>query len=118
MQQSIQTAKRRKRISVLLKEEVSSIIDREVDFPLGMMVTITKASLSIDRRYAQVLITVLGGSKEEALAILDKNIYFIQKKLDKRLRMRPVPQIKFAIDIQEEKRENVEKSLAVLKTQS
>ena len=71
--------------------------------------------LSPDGFYATAYFSVLGGSAGGALAILQKNVYDIQQAINRVLRMRPVPKIRFAVDEEEERRERVEESLARLK---
>ncbi len=99
----------------LLREQVSGILDREVDFLADTIVTITKVSISPDVHYAVVFISILSKEPKNALEILQKNVYNIQQKLNRKVRMRPVPKIRFAIDEGEMEREKVEKSLAELK---
>lgn len=106
---------RREKLSMLFREELSKIIDREIDFPEGNLVTITKIAISEDGYYATVFLSILGSSPEEALEILTKNIYHVQQMLNRRVRMRPVPRISFALDREEFNRETVEKRLAELK---
>ena len=91
------------------------ILEREIEFPENILVTITNVITSHDMYYAEVLISILGKEIKEALEILSKNIYHIQQKLNKKLRIRPVPKIHFEIDTGEAKREEVESSLAELK---
>ena len=80
-----------------------------------MMVTVSRVSVSQDGLHANIFFTVLGGAEEDALAMLEKNVYDIQQLINRHLRMRPVPKIRFAIDEEEIKRQGVEKSLAELK---
>ena len=107
--------RRIEKLETLIKEELAGIIDREYEFPAGMLVTITRAVISSDARYATAYISVFGGDPATALEILKKNVYAIQQFLNRRLRIRPVPKIRFTIDEEELKREGVEKSLAELK---
>ena len=107
--------RRIEQLSVFLKEEVSKIIDRELEFPEGCLVTLTRMVISKDSRYATIFLSVLGGIETEVLAVFEKNIYPIQQMLNRAVRMRPVPQIRFLPDIAEDRRERVEKSLAELK---
>lgn len=106
--------RRVQQVNILLRDELANIIDREIDLPEKTFVTVTRAITSRDLRYSNILITVIGDEKE-ALDILEKNIYNIQQMLNRRLRMRPVPKIRFLIDEEEIKRETIEKSLAELK---
>ena len=49
------------------------------------------------------------------MEILRKKVYHIQQILNKKIRMRPVPKIRFEIDQEEFRREQVEKSISDLK---
>lgn len=106
---------RLQKLNELLKEEIAKIIEREVEFPEGILVTVTRVNISSDCYYASVLISILGEEVKGAMEILSKNVYHIQQILNRKVRMRPVPQIHFAMDEEELRRENVEKSLAELK---
>lgn len=107
--------RRSEKLSTLLCEELAGILEREIEFPEGVLVTITRVTVSLDFLYATALVSILGGAPGTALEILAKNVYHIQQVLNRRLRMRPVPKIRFAIDEEELKRQGVEKSLAELK---
>ena len=109
------STRRVEQLSVLLKEEVSKIVDRELEFPEGAMVTLTRMMISKDARYATVFFSVLGAEESAITAILEKNIYPVQQMLNRAVPIRPVPQIRFQPDQAEDRRERVEKSLAELK---
>ena len=110
---------------MLLRDELGKIIDREIEFPEGYLVTITHVVTSPDLRYATVFLSILNADPNRAdittalsyraLEMLDKNVYPIQQHLNRKLRMRPVPRIRFAIDEEEVRRESVERSLAEIK---
>lgn len=99
---------------MLLRDELACIIDREFDFPDRRMITITQVTISPDARYATVFLSVLGAKSEDTVTAITKDVWRVQQMLNKRLRMRPVPQIRFAVDVGEAKRQGVEKSLASL----
>lgn len=107
--------RRLERLSELFREQIASVIDREVEFAEGAFVTVTRVEVSPDARHANAYISVLGGEPKDALAILEQNVYDIQQIINRTMRMRPVPKIRFAIDKEEERREKVEKSLGALK---
>ena len=89
-------SKRIQRINALIKRELSRLILREFDFPLDILVTVTRAETSLDLMNANIWISTIPDEKnKKILKILDKNIYFLQQKLNKRLKMRPLPKIKF-----------------------
>ena len=110
--------KRLEQVNELIKEELSKIIDWMIEFPEGILVTLTRMEVSEDKLYANVYVSSLsmrGGIPEvEILKILKKNVYVIQQALNKKLRMRPVPKIRFFIDEAEKHRERIEKLLSGL----
>lgn len=110
--------RRIEKLEILLREEIAAGIDRAIEFSAGTLVTITRVAVSPDGRYATVYFSALGGSRANALAVLQKNAYHLQQEINRALRMRPVPKIRFAHDEGEEKRERVEESLAALKRKS
>lgn len=106
---------RGEKLNMLVQGELGTIIDREIEFPESTLVTITHVVTSPDLRYATIFISVFGGSVKRILEMLEKNVYHIQQQLNKALRMRPVPRIRFALDEEEARRQSVEHSLAQLK---
>jgi len=89
-------AKRIQRVNQLIKKELSQILLREVDFPKDLLVTITRVETLNDLSEARVFISVMPESQaKRILAILNRQIYQLQQKINKRLRMRPIPKIIF-----------------------
>lgn len=84
------------RVSELLKRELANIFLHEVDFPDGTFVTILDIEVSLNLRRAKVYITITpAGNAKEVFFILKKEIFAIQQRIHKRLRMRPIPRISF-----------------------
>ena len=106
---------RGEKLNMLMRDELGKIIDRTLEFPEGALVTLTRVNTSSDLRYATVFISILNGDNTRVLEMLDRNVYHIQQQLNKVLRMRPVPRIRFTIDEEEVRREAVEKSLGQIK---
>ena len=89
-------SKRIQRINELLKRELSQLLLREIEFPKDILVTVTRVETLPNLIEAKVYISVL--PEEPAariLQLLKRKIYFLQQKINKRLKMRPVPQIRF-----------------------
>ncbi len=94
-------AKRIEKVNELLREEVGNIFLKDVEFPEGVLVTITRVEVSPNIFEAKVFISVFPDNKtDNVFNILNKIIYGIQQKVNSRLRMRPIPRIRF---IREEK---------------
>ena len=111
--------KRLDRLNELLKEELAKIIAREIDVPSGVLITITRIETTDNKIASRVLFTVFEskpGDEESILKELIRQTRFIQSILNKRMRIRPVPKIRFLIDKEEKNRERVEKLLSELKT--
>ncbi len=109
------TERRREKIENLLREELSRILDRAIEFPDATLVTVTRVSMSSDGHYANAYVSILGNKPAAALEILKKNIYHIQKTVNRRIQIRPVPKLTFKIDKDEFLREKVERSVTGLK---
>ncbi|HOK35070.1 MAG TPA: 30S ribosome-binding factor RbfA [Candidatus Pacearchaeota archaeon] len=89
---------RLQKLNSLLKKEISQILIKEIDFD-NAFVSITDVDSTGDCSKATVFISVMPEEKEQkVLSILEKNIYDIQKQIDRKLRMKPVPKIHFEID--------------------
>ncbi|MFH1181257.1 MAG: 30S ribosome-binding factor RbfA [bacterium] len=89
-------AKRVSRVNELIKEEIAKIIFRELDLSPDILVTVTRVETSVDLEDSSVFISVWPGDKLQIVVdILNKMIYSLQQKLNRKLRMRPIPKIKF-----------------------
>lgn len=109
------SARRIEQIENLIREVVAGIVARDLAFPSGTMVTVTRVHVSEDLFYGTVFVTTFAGSPEgerSALGQLKDATGAVQRALNRKLRMRPVPRIAFAIDGGEMRRERIEKLLA------
>jgi len=104
------------RVNSLIKNELSQIILREVDFPKDVLVTITQVEVSKDLNQARVHISVIPGEQvDRAFKILNRRIYDLQQKLNRRLKMRPIPRIKFLKEEKTSEAARVEELLEKIK---
>lgn len=88
------------RINKVIKEEVSKILLREVEFPAKIMVTVVNVDTSADLKHSKIFLNLFpSGQKDEVvMKILNSNAGRIQKMLIKQLSMRYVPRISFVLD--------------------
>lgn len=101
--------KRIKRINELIKRELGQIILREIEPPEGSLITLTQVETTPDLESAKVWVSVFPIEQvKKVLAELRKKAGYLQGLLNRRLRMRPLPRIKFLDDRSEEKIEEVE----------
>jgi len=108
-------SQRIKRINELLRQEISKLILREIEFE-DILVTINQVETSPDLSHAKVKISIMPTEKKElVLRIIDKNIYHLQQALNKKLYMKIVPKIRFEIDQAEIKARKIEEILGKIK---
>ena len=94
--------KRIQRLNQLIKKEVAQLILREIDWeeggwrPKDVLVTVTRAEVTLDLRESKIYVSIMPEKEEsQILDFLNRRIFLLQKKIDKRLKMRPVPKISF-----------------------
>ena len=79
-------SKRIQQVNALIKRELSQILLKEIEFPLNVLVTITRVETSSNLMESNILVSALPEEKlKRSLEILNKNIYILQKKLNQRL---------------------------------
>ncbi|MEK7519486.1 MAG: 30S ribosome-binding factor RbfA [Patescibacteria group bacterium] len=104
------------KVNQLIKEELSHLLLREIEFPSDFLVTLTRVESSANLIQAKVFISVLPEGKiKEVLQVLNKQIYQLQQKINRRLKMRPVPQIIFIEERKTIEANKVEEILEELK---
>ncbi|MDP2930309.1 MAG: ribosome-binding factor A [bacterium] len=86
--------RRIERLNEIIKVELGKIILKEIDFPEGVLVTITRVDTSPELSQAKVYISIFPDNlSQKALNILFSQIYFLQKAINYKLQMRPVPRL-------------------------
>ena len=105
-------SKRIQRLNELIKEELGKILLKEGDFPKGTFVTITQVETLANLTEAKVWVSVLPENRAEKIVeVLNKRIYFLQQKINKILRMRIVPKIRFQIETKTKEAARIEELL-------
>jgi ribosome-binding factor A len=113
------------RVNSLLYRELSKIIQQDIEFSLpagrqaeGVLVTLSRVECTANLIEAKVYISVFPEeNSEKIMKILNKLIYGIQQKVNKKLKMRPIPKIIFVSDNGGAKAGRVEELLAQLKNE-
>ena len=91
--------RRVERLNEQLRREISDILRRDVRDPRVGVPTVTRVEVTQDLWMARVFVRVVGSDieRQEALAGLDAAAPFVRRSLGG-LRMRRVPEIRFAAD--------------------
>ena len=102
--------RRTQRVSELLREEISLIVQRQLRDPrIPAMISITRVETSPDLRNARIYVSVMESSagKEQAIIGLNSATRFIKKRLDHVISLRRMPDLVFMLDDSMEKADRV-----------
>jgi ribosome-binding factor A len=92
--------KRLDRVNQLIKEEISTLLQRELKDPRLGFVTVTDVETSKDLRSAKVFVSVLGDERQwtASLTALEHARGFVRSWLRQHLDLRVTPEIDFRAD--------------------
>lgn len=92
--------KRTQRIDELMREEIGSIISRDVADPRIGFVTITDVETTPDLSHATVSVSFIGSPEERTVSLraLGHAMPFIRRELGRRLRLRRIPELHLEAD--------------------
>ena len=93
-------SQRTDRVDELLRQEIGSIIAREIADPRVGFATITKVETDRELRHAKVWVSVIGQPKErtETIAALTHAMPFVRHQLGDRLRIKRIPMLHIELD--------------------
>ena len=94
-------SRRTDRINVLMRQELSQLIARELKDPrVSGVITITQVNTSSDMRNARVYLSVMGDSesKREALEGIRSASTFLRRELRSKISLRYIPFLSFDLD--------------------
>jgi len=103
---------RKDRLASEIVKETSKIILYELRDPRKGFVTVTRAKVSDDYRYAKIFVSIMGTPKQKKLTMggLRHAQGFVQKQLSRRIQMRSFPEIHFELD------DSIEKAFEISNT--
>lgn len=88
---------RTQRVSEVIRRELADIIATRLNDPRVSLVSITAVEVSKDLKHAKVYITQMGEDCQ-ALEALNHAARYLRRELGSRLKMRVVPDLRFAYD--------------------
>lgn len=106
--------RRTDRLNEQLRQEITLLLRGEVRDPRVTLATVTAVQTSPELDHAKVYFTTLGDEEEraEVLAGLRSAAAFLRRELGKRLRIRRVPELHFAVDRVLEEAARIERLLS------
>ena len=93
-------SQRTERVDELLRQEIGSIVSREVADPRVGFATITSVETTPDLRHAKVWVSVIGqpAERDATLAALRRAMPFVRHELGGKLRIKRIPDLHVHLD--------------------
>lgn len=102
--------RRSEQVAERIHRLVGDAFERELEFPDGVLPTISRVDIEPDLKRANVYITVLPFNRsEEVMTYLVRNRKRIQQRVVKELTMKFVPELYFISDSQTESADQIER---------
>jgi len=107
-------SQRIKKVNQLIKKELSKILLKELNFNKEIVITITRVETSVDLTQVKVYVSTLPNTPE-VISYLNKNTYFFHKELNKRIKLKRIPKIKFIEEKETAKAARIDELLEKIK---
>src|SRR3990172_386061 len=107
------------RVGEEIRQELATLLAREVHDPGIGFVTLTRVKVSPDLQLARVFYTALGdeGSHRETEKALIRATPFLRRQIGARIRLRRVPELRFEFDKSVETQDRIERILIDLQAE-
>jgi len=107
------------RVGEEIRQELSMLLQREVQDPGIGFVTLTRVKVSPDLQMVRVFYTLIGDdkAKRETAKALERATPFLRRQIGARVRLRRVPEIRFEFDRSVEHQDRIEQILLDLEAE-
>jgi ribosome-binding factor A len=104
---------RPERVGEEIRQEMSTLLAREVHDPGLGFVTVTRVKVSPDLQQARVYYTLIGDdrARKDTERALERAKPFLRRQIGSRIRMRRVPELSFEFDRSVEHQDRIERIL-------
>jgi ribosome-binding factor A len=111
------SAVRQKRVADRLQQEISQLIQQEMNDPRLALVTVTRVNIDRELEYANVFVSTVGDDarRKEVMQVLKNATGYIRREVSHRVQLRRSPELIFHWDPAPEKAEQVAQLLDELK---
>ncbi len=111
----MQESRRQKRVSNLIKEELSRLVIESFQDSASGLITITHVLMSKDLKNAHVYFSVLGHSpKQEILDLINERKGYLRKTIASKIKLKYNPLLIFSLDESFEYEERIQKVMKTL----
>jgi ribosome-binding factor A len=112
----MEESRRQKRVSHLIKEELSRLIIESFQDSTSGLITITRVSMSKDLKNAHVYLSVLGhSSKQEILDLINERKGYLRKAVASKIKLKYNPMLFFTLDDSFDYEERIEEVMKKLR---
>ena len=112
----MEESRRQKRVSHLIKEELSRLIIESFQDSTSGLITITRVSMSKDLKNAHVYLSVLGHSpKQEILDLINERKGYLRKAVASKIKLKYNPMLFFSLDDSFDYEERIEEVMKKLR---
>jgi ribosome-binding factor A len=95
----MQERRRQKRVSRLIKEELSQLFIQSFQDSTSCLITVTRVSMSTDLKTAFVDLSILGPtSKKETFDLINKRKSYLRKMIASKIKLKYNPMLIFSLD--------------------
>jgi len=92
------------KVNELIRQQLGFIIAKELELPVGAILTITRVSISKDLSIANVFVSIVPADKVyETMKILIDNAKQLPGMLNEKIVLRRIPRLRFRMDEAEQK---------------
>lgn len=92
-------SRRQKRVSSLIKEELSRLFIQSFQDSASGLITVTRVSMSADLKTAFVDLSILGpSSKEDIFELINRRKSYLRKMIASRIKLKYNPMLIFSLD--------------------
>ena len=107
------------KVQELMKQEISSIILRELKDPRIGFVTVTSVECTGDLREAKVYVSLMGSEQQvkDCWQGLQSSLGFIRREIGRRIRLRFTPEISFMLDKSLDYSDHIQKLLLQIQSE-
>jgi len=107
------------RINKHIQRTFGEVLQREAEVPAGILVTVSRVDTAANLKSSTVWLYISPLEQaEDTMASLKKQMYGLQALLNKELNFKPLPRINLRLDQGAVNAQNVEKTLAEIKSAS
>ncbi|MFC2150592.1 30S ribosome-binding factor RbfA [Calditrichota bacterium] len=100
-------------VAALIQQEIAELIRTEIPVSAGYLITVTSAQVSVDGKYADLMVSIIGDEEvqKKALKHLQTNASRLRYIMSGRVKLRRTPELRFKLDKTAERAQRINEIL-------